>query len=41
MMWEWPLVDGGPDDRGYTPKGKPAEHIMKEWFAKPRWTVKP
>ena len=41
MLWEWPLDASGVEDRGYTPKGKPAERVMKEWFAKPRWTVKP
>ncbi len=41
MIWEWPLVDGGTEDKGYTPKGKPSERVMKDWFAKPRWAVKP
>jgi hypothetical protein len=41
MLWEWTLGGGGPADRGYTPQGKPAEQIMKAWFAKPRWNVKP
>ena len=26
--------DGGPRDRGYTPEGKPAEKVMREWFKK-------
>ncbi len=38
MFWEWTL---DADSRGYSPKGKPAEDVMREWFAKPRWTVKP
>ena len=37
MMWEWP--PGPADDRGYSPKGKPAEAVLKQWMAKPRWTV--
>jgi hypothetical protein len=40
MMWEWPPDAGGMDDRGYTPKGKPAEKVLREWLAKPRWEVK-
>ena len=40
VMWEWPPEQGGPDHRGYIPKGKPAEQVLREWFAKPRWIVK-
>jgi hypothetical protein len=40
MMWEWTPGDGGSDDRGYTPEGKPAEKVLREWMNKPRWTVK-
>jgi hypothetical protein len=41
MLWEWtPESPGGPDDKGYTPRGKPAADILKTWFAKQRWTVK-
>jgi hypothetical protein len=40
MLWEWtPESPGGPDDKGYTPRGKPAAQVMREWFAKPRWRV--
>jgi hypothetical protein len=39
MIWEWPPGDGGLQNRGYTPEGKPAEKVLKEWFAKPRWKV--
>jgi hypothetical protein len=35
MMWEWPVGDGGPDNRGYTPENKPAEQVLKQWLAKP------
>ena len=38
-IWEWPPEEGGPDDRGYTPKGKPAEEVLKEYLAKPKWKV--
>jgi hypothetical protein len=41
IIWEWPPGAGGADDLGYTPKGKPAERTMKQWFTKPRWTVRP
>ena len=40
MVWEWPPDQGGPDSKGYIPKGKPAEAVLREWFAKPRWEVK-
>jgi hypothetical protein len=38
MMWE---IHPGPDQtgKGYTPVGKPAEAVMKEWMAKPRWDI--
>jgi exo-beta-1,3-glucanase (GH17 family) len=37
-VWEF---DPGGDEtgKGYTPVGKPAEKVMQEWFAKPRWEV--
>lgn len=34
-IWEWPAEGGGLDDRGYTPKQKPAEAILRQWLAKP------
>jgi hypothetical protein len=40
MVWEWPPGEGGPDDRGYTPQGKPAEQVLRKWLAKPAWVVK-
>jgi hypothetical protein len=40
MIWEWPPGEGGPRDKGYTPEGKPAEKVMREWLAKPRWEVR-
>lgn len=39
-VWEWPPSDGGDKDDGYTPKNKPAEKVLREWLAKPRWNVK-
>ena len=35
-IWEWDPQGGGPTDRGYTPKGKPAEEVLKSWLAK-KW----
>jgi len=39
MIWEWPPDQGGPENRGYIPKGKPAEKVLREWMAKPRGKV--
>ena len=39
-IWEWPPNSGGPEDRGYTPEGKPALDVLKEWLKKGRWEVK-
>ena len=39
MIWEWTAQRRRPEDRGYTPKGKPAEEVLREWLAKPRWKV--
>ena len=39
MIWEWTPGDGGESDRGYTPEGKPAEAVLREWFGKERWGV--
>jgi len=38
-IWEWPPIDGGKEDRGYTPKNKPAEKVLKTWLKKPVWKV--
>jgi len=44
MIWEWAPGDGGKgseeDKRGYTPENKPAEEVLRQWLAKPRWEVK-
>jgi hypothetical protein len=38
VLWEMhPGPD--PDGKGYTPQGKPAEQVMRDWFAKPRWKI--
>jgi hypothetical protein len=39
-VWEWTPGDGGPKDSGYTPENKPAEKVLRDWLAKPRWDVK-
>lgn len=36
IWWEWPKVEGGPEDFNYTPKGKPAEKILREFFEEVR-----
>jgi hypothetical protein len=33
LWWEWSDGPGGPTDTGYTPKGKPAEKLLRAWFA--------
>lgn len=33
-VWNW-FGDGGVDDDGYTPRGKPAEHVVRHWFGGP------
>lgn len=32
--WKWPthLTDGGPEDSGFTPNGKPAEQVVARWY---------
>ena len=32
IWWEWNTAEGGPDDFGYTPRGKPAEAILRDLF---------
>lgn len=31
FVWDW-YGDGGPRDRGYTPRGKPAQRVVEAWF---------
>jgi len=37
-LWEW-VTNPDPNDKGYSPEGKPAEETMKTWFAKGPWDV--
>jgi len=39
MIWAWDPNGGGPNDRGYTPHGKPAEEVLRQWLAKGPWKV--
>jgi hypothetical protein len=39
-IWEWPPNAGGAEDKGYTPEGKPALDVLKEWLKKGKWEVK-
>ena len=32
FVWEWSGA-GGPEDPNYTPRGKPAEALLRRWFA--------
>lgn len=32
IWWEWDASAGGADDFNYTPRGKPAETVLREWF---------
>ena len=36
IWWEWDASAGGKNDFGYTPRGKPAEKILRDWFAEQR-----
>jgi hypothetical protein len=33
IWWEWTAEPGGPGDFNYTPKNKPAEQVLRRWFA--------
>ncbi|MCP4248471.1 MAG: hypothetical protein GY778_15595, partial [bacterium] len=33
IWWEWSGSTGGTDDYHYTPKGKPAEQVLRDFFA--------
>jgi hypothetical protein len=36
----WEMHPGGdPSGKGYTPQGKPAEQVMRDWLRKPVWEV--
>ena len=34
VWWEWTEAEGGPNDYSYTPRGKPAEQVLREWFGR-------
>ncbi len=34
MWWEWTPGPGGEADHGYTPKAKPAERVLRDWYQK-------
>ncbi|MBI5865581.1 MAG: hypothetical protein HZB38_13950 [Planctomycetes bacterium] len=36
IWWEWSPGPGGADDFNYTPRGKPAEQVLRKWFAEQR-----
>ena len=38
-IWAY-AEESGPEDKGYTPWGKPAMRVLREWLAKPRWEVR-
>ena len=39
-MIVWEMHPGGDSTgKGYTPQGKPAEDVMRQWFGKPRWNI--
>lgn len=33
IWWEWDKSAGGPEDFNYTPRGKPAETVLRRWFS--------
>ncbi|HSU65789.1 MAG TPA: hypothetical protein VLJ39_02855, partial [Tepidisphaeraceae bacterium] len=39
MIWSWTPNASGPEDRGYTPEGKPAEQVVRDWLKKGPWQV--
>ena len=39
IWWDWSDAAGGPGDFGYTPRNKPAERVLRDWFAKYRPTT--
>ncbi len=41
IWWEWDRSTGGPGDYGYTPKNKPAEEVLRQWFTRHQVTTQP
>lgn len=38
MWWEWTEGTGGASDFGYTPKGKLAEEVLRQWYRDTSWS---
>ncbi|RMF76353.1 MAG: hypothetical protein D6744_12415, partial [Planctomycetota bacterium] len=36
IWWEWTDAPGGGEDFNYTPRGKPAEKVLRRWFQQTR-----
>lgn len=41
IWWEWTSSPGGPDDFNYTPRNKPAEQVLRRWFADGKPALQP
>lgn len=41
IWWEWSPPPGGPGDFNYTPRNKPAEQVLRRWFAEGKPTSQP
>lgn len=41
IWWEWLPGGGGGGDFNYTPKGKPAEQLLRQWFSAQRSAAQP
>jgi hypothetical protein len=39
IWWEWEASEGGSGDFGYSPKAKPAEQVLRQWFKAGRPTT--
>ena len=39
--WEWTSAPGGPSDFNYTPRNKPAEQVLRRWFAEGKPSSQP
>ncbi len=40
VISKWTPDEGGLQDQGYTPQGKPAEAVLRSWLTEPRWSVR-
>ncbi len=41
IWWEWTDAPGGPGDFDYTPRNKPAEQVLRRWYAEGRPASRP